>query len=221
MRKLGIVRAAVPVFPGLTSALGALMTDVRHDFVHPIRRPLSELDMADLQSVVKEQRVAGEELLRSQGFFGEVSHDLVIAMLYSGQRHPVGVELTASELGITDLGAAFAEAYKQQYGSTLDRPVEVVSVRSAVSSPVQGLDLEACARTLHEMRPMFDEYTTTARFLGEDHETRVLDRSSLAIGASISGPAIIVQRDTTTLLEPGFIGRETEVGSFEITLEGD
>lgn len=217
MRKLGIARAAVPVFPGLTSALGALMTDVRHDFVHAVRRPLADVELEELQRVVKEHRAAGDDLLRSQGFDGATSHDLAVSMLYRGQRHPVTVDLAAEALGATDLAEAFAGVYATQYGDTLDRPVEITSLRSSVAAPVEGLDLASCARALHEAEPSFEEYETTARFGGEDHATRVLDRSSLTIGAPIAGPAVIVQRDTTTLVEPGFEGVETDAGSFEIT----
>jgi N-methylhydantoinase A len=219
MRKLAINRALIPVYPGLTSALGALMTDVRHDFVHAVRRPLAEVDRAELNLIVKQHRVAGEELLHSQGCTGGIQHDVVLAMMYDGQRHTVSVDVAAAGLPEVDLAGAFDDAYRSRFGGTLKRPVVLVSVQSAVSAPLDGIDLQACASALHAAEPSFAEYQTAARFGGLVYPTRVLDRSSLRVGDPVAGPAIIVQRDATTLVEPGFVAVETELGSLEITRE--
>jgi N-methylhydantoinase A len=217
MRKLGITRALIPVYPGLTSALGTVMTDVCHDFVQAMRRLLTDLDHTEVQMIVKQHRVAGEELLLSQGCEGPIHHNVVLSMLYQGQRHAVDIELSAAELADSDLAVAFDDAYRSRFGATLDRPVEVVSLRSAISSSLDGLDIRACAEALHASAPSFEEYQTEARFGGTVQTTRVLDRSSLAPGERVIGPALVVQRDATTLVEPGFEGVETETGSFEIT----
>ena len=67
--------------------------------------------------------------------------------------------------------------------------------------------------------PAIEAHTIRARFLGKDMDTRVLDRRSMKAGESVPGPAIIVQRDTTMLIEPGYRATDSDIGSIMITKE--
>ena len=219
MRKLGMKVAAVPVYPGLTSALGTVMADVRHDFVQPVRRLLSEVTRADMDKIIRAHRAEGEELLKLQGIQRVDAHDLALAMFYAGQRHTVSVNIAADQLAIADLNALFAEAYRQKNGMTLERPVMLVSVQSSVIAKTKGLDLKMCAAAIRKTPPAIEAHTIKARFMGKDMDTRVLDRRSMKAGESVLGPAIIVQRDTTMLIEPGYRATDSDIGSIMITKE--
>lgn len=220
MRKLGMTVAAVPVFPGLTSALGTVMADVRHDFVQPMRKMLADVTKEELGKIIKEHRAEGEEMLKLQGIKGADAHDLTLSLFYAGQRHAVDVEIEASKLATADIAALFAEAYRVKNGAALDRPVVLVSVRSSVIARTKGLDLKTCAAALRKTPPVVKAHTIKARFLGKDMDTRVLDRRAMAAGESVPGPAIIVQRDTTMLIEPGYRATDSDTGSIMITKEG-
>jgi N-methylhydantoinase A len=220
MRKLGMSVAAVPVFPGLTSALGTVMADVRHDFVQPVRRLLKDVGRDELDRIIKAHRREGEELLKLQGIERVDAHDLTLSLFYAGQRHTVSVEIPAERVAGADIAALYTEAYKQKNGMALDRPIMLVSVRSSVIARTQGLDLATCAAALRKTPPAIQAHTIRARFLGRDMDTRVLDRRSMAAGESVAGPAIIVQRDTTMLIEPGYRATDSSTGSIMITKEG-
>lgn len=219
MRRLDIGRAAIPPFPGLTSALGTVMGDVRHDFVQPFRRPLQAIDREVLSQTVKEHRERGRALLQEQGIPEASAHEVWLEMMYAGQRHPVGVEIAADEVATSDLAERFTQEYRRQYGATMEREVVLVTLRSAVVAELDGLDLEACASALREGGDAAPEQIIEARFGGRTHRTRILDRTSLEIGRPLAGPAILTQRDTTILLEPGFVARDTELGILEIRRE--
>lgn len=210
LRKLGLRRALIPPFPGLTSALGTVMTDVRHDFVQAVRRRLADVTVDELRQIAKEHRARGEALLAEQGLTEVTGHEATLALLYEGQRHTVDVELDVDDLG-DDLLERFETAYRAQFGATLDRPVVLVSVRTTVVAAVEGLDLATCAAALRAGTPN-PTYEVQATFAGAATTTPVVDRGSLTVGAPIRGPVIIMQRDTTTLVEPGFAATDTESG---------
>jgi N-methylhydantoinase A/oxoprolinase/acetone carboxylase beta subunit len=186
------------------------MTDVRHDFVQPIRRRLSEVAIDELRQIAKEHRARGESLLAEQGLTNVTGHEATLALLYEGQRHTVDVDLEVDELG-DDLLERFEAAYRLQYGACLERPVVLVSFRSTVVSAVEGLDLATCASALRAGSANA-EYEVSATFAGSIAATRVIDRSSIEVGVPVPGPVIIMQRDTTTLVEPGFVATDTPTG---------
>ena len=220
MRKLGMVKAAVPIFPGLTSALGAAMANLRHDFVHPFRQRLDRLDPAALAAALADHRAQGAALLAQQGITRIDAHEITLSMFYDGQRHPIDVEVAESELNYEGIVARFNNVYRRQYGRTLSRPIMLVSLRSAVIAKKGGLDLPTCAAALRKTPPTIEKHTIEARFAGKTMSTLVIDRRALSAGDRLAGPAILVQRDTTIILEPGYIATDTDFGSLVLTLEG-
>jgi N-methylhydantoinase A len=159
-------------------------------------------------------------MLKLQGIARVDAHDLTLSLFYAGQRHTVDVEIEAAKLAAADIAALFADAYRVKNGAALDRPVVLVSLRSSIIARTKGLDLQTCAAALRRTPPAIEAHTITARFLGKDMQTRVLDRRAMAAGESVSGPAIIVQRDTTMLIEPGYRATDSDTGSIMITKEG-
>lgn len=219
MRKLGMTVAAVPVFPGLTSALGTVMADVRHDFVQPVRKLLKDVSREEFERTIKAHLAEGRELLKLQGIERVDAHDLNLALFYAGQRHTVSVEIAADKALGADIASLFTEAYRQKNGMALERPIVLVSVRSSVIARTKGLDLATCAAALRRTPPSIEAHTIKARFLGRMMDTKVLDRRSMKSGESVAGPAIIVQRDTTMLIEPGYRATDSQTGSIMITKE--
>jgi N-methylhydantoinase A len=225
MRKLGIARAFIPPYPGLTSALGTVMADVRHDFVQTFRRRLGEVSADDFVQVVELHRQAGKDLLAEQGLADISAHEVTLAFLYDGQRHSVDVGIDAEVLDQLadskddlhrELSARFEAAYEAKHGSCLDRPVVLVSLRSTVVAEVESLALSMCADALRSGGGAAP-YEVHATFAGLRSVTRVVDRSSLGPGDTLDGPAIVIQRDTTTLIEPGFVATDTADGILIIT----
>ncbi len=216
IRDVGLKSALVPRYPGVTSALGCVIADMRYDFVHTINRQLGQLDAAALAARAAELTAQGRRLLaRAEVMF--TAEDVVIEadMSYVGQTHTLAVALEATDLGdAATLRGAFERAYLKAYGRLLDGiAVRLLNLRLAVIGRRPKLDLKrlaptgtgsvAAART--GSRPMFAA--------GAWADTPVYDRLALPVGAEIAGPAVLEQLDTTIIVEPGQTARVDDFGN--------
>lgn len=216
IRDVGLKSALVPRYPGVTSALGCVIADMRYDFVHTINRQLAQLDAAALAARAAELTGQGRHLLaRAEVAF--TAEDVVIEadMSYVGQTHTLAVALDAAELAdAATLRAAFERAYLKAYGRLLDGlAVRLLNLRLAVIGRRPKLDLKRLAPAAGGSveaakigsRPMFAG--------GAWADTPVYDRLALPVGAEIAGPAVLEQLDTTIIVEPGLTARVDAFGN--------
>jgi len=206
-RELGLDKVIVPYYPGLTSAMGCIMADARHDFLQSINRRVEELDMPELHRLFQEQLKAGQQLLEEEGIRIERVEALFQAdMAYDGQIHEVRTFLPSGTLSRKELVGAFESTYHTQYGDTLgNRPIKVNTIRTTVIgvrptpplTPDTPSQTSAAASTPQSKRPVYtrDGMVTCP----------IYRRETLAIGTTIIGPAVIEQSDTTTFVEPHMI----------------
>ena len=219
IRAVGLARALVPRFPGVTSALGCVIADMRHDRVQTLNLALLDLDPAALRRAM-DQAAAGLAVLLDQtgvGFTGRrVLHEL--DMSYAGQTHTVAVKLPLGDDGTGDVShatvlAAFGATYSGAYGRLMEGvPVRVLNLRTAVVGLRPKIDLLSLA-------PGPEASLDAARrpprpaWLGGWRETAVFDRLLLPVDAVVHGPALLEQPDTTILIEPGQHGRVDAFGN--------
>ena len=223
MRDVGLGSALVPPFPGVTSALGCVVADMRHDRVQTVNRMLPDLDCAALEAGMRAVAdEAGALLARAGVAFERIDRAFELDMLYLGQTHTVAVPLEL-EGGLTReaVQGAFDAAYLAAFGRLLQAiPARVLNYRVAVAgrrphfdmavfAPPEGT-VEACRRG--ERRIRVD---------GADHLAPVWERLDLPEGAVIAGPAILEQPDTTIYVDPGLTGRVDAFGNLHITRAGD
>jgi N-methylhydantoinase A len=220
VREIGLKGALVPRFPGITSALGCVLADLRHDQVQTVNLALDDLDGAALE---KRMRAAGAEasaVIRSAGVAVE-RIDIVyeLDMHYLGQTHTVTVPLPLPEegdgpgLGERVVRAAFEAAYAASFSRLLPGlAVRILSLRVAaigrrppfdfsIFAPPVGASLAKAELGSREV--WFDGWRTT----------RIFSRLDLPSGAVIAGPAILEQPDATTVIEPGFAARVDRLGN--------
>ncbi len=219
LREVGLARALVPRFPGVTSALGCVIADMRHDRVRTLNVLLDALDPASLRAEMDAAAASLGALLERAGvaFTGRrVEHAL--DMLYVGQTHTVTVPLPLAPDGAGTLtpamiAAAFEAAYRRAYGRLLGQvKVRVLNLRSAVIGERPKLDLAALAPPGDARLADADRGTRPVWF-AERLETRIWDRLALPAGAVIHGPAVLEQPDATILIEPGQHGRVDRFGN--------
>ena len=145
-------------------------------------------------------------------------------MAYVGQTHTVAVPLSVTVRGgqveaptIDEIEAAFNATYKATYGRLLSNGKRrVLNLRSAVIGRRPKFDLT----TLAPVGGDVDAARTGTRpvhFGDAWHDTAIYDRLALPVGAEIAGPAILVQPDTTVLIDPGLTGRVDDYGNTIIT----
>ena len=221
IQDVGLAQAIVPRFPGVTSALGCIVADMRHDFVRTINRPLESLDVPALDRDIVAFAGEGASLLdRAEvAFAGRETH-VEFDMSYVGQTHTVSVPLALSLARATSgvsgeaIRAAFDAAYTRAYGRLLHGvPVRLLNLRVAVIGRRPPFDLATLkpdpANTLEGAR----RGSRRLWIAGAWREAPVFARLDLPAGAVIAGPAVLEQPDTTIYVDPGLAARVDALGN--------
>jgi N-methylhydantoinase A len=220
-RELAIPKVLVPAWPGITSALGCLVADVRHDFVKTVNQPVLRMDVDEARRLLAAQVDEGRRLLASEGVEIEtVSVQHEADMQFVGQTHVLTVGIPKTDFAREDLMSAFEKAYWERFEVELaEMRAQVVSLRTAVIGrrrPISLAGLIALAGVTAGTAAPGER--RRAWFDGGWHDTPVYRREQLGVGAELTGPAIVEQLDTTTVLEPGDRVRVDALGNLEITV---
>ncbi|MEX0277426.1 MAG: hydantoinase/oxoprolinase family protein [Ruegeria sp.] len=220
LAEVGIARAIVPRHPGVTSALGCVIADMRQDFVQTINTLVSHLDESALGAFMQDHVDQGMGLLdASRTTFDTKDTSFELDMAYVGQTHtvPVPLVVTLSDGKVSapdkaEIEQAFDAAYHATYGRLLKNGVRrILNLRSAVTGRRPKFDLSSLApQTEGAATPVG---VRKVHFGHAWHDTAIYDRLSLPVGTNINGPAILTQPDTTVLIEPGFHGRVDSFGN--------
>ncbi|WP_193747379.1 hydantoinase/oxoprolinase family protein [Ruegeria sp. ANG-S4] len=226
LAEVGIARAIVPRYPGVTSALGCVIADMRQDFVQTINTLVSHLDESALGAFMQDHVDQGMGLLdASRTTFDTRDTSFELDMAYVGQTHtvPVPLVVTLSDGKVSapdkaEIEQAFDAAYHATYGRLLRNGVRrILNLRSAVTGRRPKFDLSSLApQTEGAATPVG---ARKVHFGHAWHDTAIYDRLSLPVGTIINGPAILTQPDTTVLIEPGFHGRVDSFGNTIIELQ--
>jgi len=219
-RELAIPRVLVPARPGITSALGCLVADVRHDFVKTINQGVLRMDVGEAHRILAAQVDEGRRMLASEGVDVEtVSVQHEADMQFVGQTHVLTVAIPRTDFAREELMTAFEKAYWERFEVELrEMRAQVVSLRTAVIGRRRPVSLEGlialdavpsgAATPAGRRRAWFD---------GGWHDTPVYRREQLGVGVELVGPAIVEQLDSTTVIEPGDRMRVDALGNLEIT----
>ncbi|MDE4175664.1 hydantoinase/oxoprolinase family protein [Phaeobacter sp. PT47_59] len=220
LAEVGISRAIVPRYPGVTSAMGCVIADMRQDFVQTINSLVDTLDAAALGAFMQDHADQGMALLdaaRTTFEARELSFELDMA--YIGQTHTVSVPLTVKTAGgkVTpptraEIEEAFDTAYRATFGRLLQNGVRrILNLRSAITGKRPKFDLHALAPSgAGSAKPIGQRQV---HFADAWYDTAIYDRLALPVGTVIKGPAILTQPDTTVLVEPDLQGRVDRFGN--------
>ena len=209
--EVGLGRAIVPRYPGVTSAMGCVIADMRQDFVQTINTTVEQIDEAALAAHLQDHVDRGHALLDAARSRFEAREVLVeLDMAYVGQTHtvavPVAVTVDAGRVTPptrADIAAAFDAAYHATYGRLLEKGARrVMNLRTAVIGRRPKFDLATLAPEGGSMDAAH-KGTRQVHFPGGWQRTAIYERLALPVGAVIEGPAILEQPDTTVLVEPG------------------
>ncbi|MFO1142678.1 MAG: hydantoinase/oxoprolinase family protein [Amaricoccus sp.] len=206
-RELGIPRVLVPARPGMTNALGCVVADLRHDFVRTLNRPLAGLDIAEVHAILAAQEVEGRRRIASHPVTPTaIAASFSADMQFQGQTHLVRVPLPGPKPSLAELQRRFEAAYFDRFRIELPEiRAGLVNLNCTVTGLRPRLDLrmmlDPAARraTLDAARVA----TRPVRFGAGWHPTPIYRRDRLPLEATLAGPAILEQMDTTTVLLPG------------------
>jgi N-methylhydantoinase A len=217
IRDVGMKAALVPRFPGVTSALGCVIADIRHDQVQTVNLTLAGIDATGLQHRLLAEGEAARAVVRDAGL-AVISIDTVFEadMHYLGQTHTISVRIenpVEKSLSEESLLAAFERAYSKNFGRTLPGiGVRVVNLRVAAIGRRPRFDLSTLAPGIEASLSAADRGARPVWF-GGWREARVYDRLLLPVGAEILGPAILEQPDATIVVDPGLTARVDKFGN--------
>jgi N-methylhydantoinase A len=205
---LGSPRLIVPSGAGVMSAIGFLAAPIAFDFTRSFPGRLDTLDWSRVNGLITEMEEEGTALLRQAGVPGrDISHRRAAEMRYVGQGHEVRVPLSPGPLtpgGIDSLRAAFEKEYLRLYGR-LGPPVAVEAITWRVVSSGPRPDLHLSTANGAVGKASEARKGTRRAYMPEDHgmtDVPVYDRYRLGPGEKFIGPAIVEERESTTVIGP-------------------
>jgi N-methylhydantoinase A len=207
-KKLKIPRVIFPVGAGVMSALGLLISPLAFEVARSRRIHVEDIDAADFAATFQALETDAKSVLLAAGVAdGDIAIRRRLDMRYQGQGHEIEVTLPdAVDAGalFADLRALFGKAYQATYTLRLDEPVEIVTWKVEAAAPAPqlgtGYTLSAggkMAKPLKGTRPAYDPES------GRLADWPVYDRYALRPGASIEGPALIEEHESTCIIGAG------------------
>jgi len=224
IREVGLKAALVPRYPGVTSALGCVIADIRHDQVQTVNLALDGVDAGALDRRLVAEAATACAVVEAAGLAVDRIDTLFEAdMHYAGQTHtaavPLPLRVRDGSTGVTEdaIRAAFKQAYRAAFGRVLPGvAIRLVNLRTAAIGRRPHFDLAALAPDANASLGAADHGTRQVWF-GGWHAATVYDRLALPVGAEIHGPAILEQPDATTVVDPGLVARVDWLGNVIVT----
>jgi N-methylhydantoinase A len=218
-RELRTKEVVVPPTPGVLSALGGLLADLKSDFIKTVYLDL-EPDAAEVIgsefSALREQAL--KWLREDQGYSGEYNLSYSAEMRYRGQSFEIDTLLDPEAIRAGHLGAlakAFHGEHERIYGhADPEAPIQVISVRLVISGKTPKPEFPK-----HQLQPGAAQHEREIEvFLdGKRRRISLYLRSALMPGQTLEGPAVVAQDDCTTTILPGFSVKVDEFGNLRIT----
>jgi len=221
-RELGIPKAVIPPGPGNFSAFGMLMVDVVHDYARTHITGLEDMDPARMGELYALMAERARTALASDGFEAEQQQFIPSAeMRYRGQEHTVNIPMPGLAPTLEDVPAIterFNTVHQQQYGHSMELdPIEIVTLRLRAVGLLPRPALARIAAGSGDIRAASrGSRMVYNRERRGEIEYQVVDRMRLGAGDRVSGPAIIEEPSSTTMLHEGDRLRVGEYGELLI-----
>jgi N-methylhydantoinase A/oxoprolinase/acetone carboxylase beta subunit len=225
--EVGTPAVIVPPYPGVTAALGLLVTDTVYEYVTTTYQRMSQLNAAELQARFEELEAQAREQLERDG----IPHDRwviqrVADCRYLGQGYELRVEAGSGELDdawAANLAAQFHDAHEREYSRRFEESdIEIPNIRVRGIGLIEPLQMREVARAgewpaaaLRHEREAWFRVESELREL----PTKFYDRGLLVAGNRVDGPAVINQYDTTTVIPPGLTAEIDRFGNIVIWID--
>jgi N-methylhydantoinase A len=201
---LSIPTVLVPPSPGITSALGCLLVDVRHDLSAMFLAHVDTVDGEALEGAFEKLEREARERLEAEGVpEAQMSMQRLVDMRYLGQWRSLTIPVSAPA-DLADAVARFHAEHERAYNYRRDgSPVEIyrLSLRAVGVTPKPELkryELNGGSANPHGTRPVWFDSSDAAM------DTPLYVRTDLPAGTRLEGPAIVDQLDSTTVVPPGW-----------------
>jgi len=218
-RLMGSWPAVSPVSPGVLCALGDATTRSRTETARSFSRLAHTTDESELIAILDEMAVQTRAELKADGIAeSDVSSLFEIDVRYEGQAFEVALTIDPEALrrdGIAGLTARFDAEHLRLFTFNMESAHEIVNLRAVALGP--ALDLPAATLPEGNGDPAAARLRDHILWMdGREQEAVIYDRAKLRAGDRITGPAIVTEMDSTTLIETGHLATVDAVGNILI-----
>ncbi len=203
-----------PPTPGVLSALGFLHSDIRNEFSQTMIRELEKIDNAEFGRIFNVLAGEASDWLNGEGIPADrqrLDYQVDVRYYRQGFEFPITVtpDQFATEDGKQKFISDFKETHEKNYGFNIDSPIEIVNLRCVGIGQVRKVELPKYEEAGEDASAAkYEDHV--AWFEGKQIETPIYDREKLKPGNRIAGPAIITQKDSTTVILPDHHGKVDE-----------
>jgi N-methylhydantoinase A len=217
-RELKMSHVIVPRIPGVLAAAGLLAAPIEHEVSATHVVVLPDIDLEALKAALAAGDARADGLMQAEQLNGAAVRISYLAdVCYVGQSYTLEIPFDPKEANIgAGLYSRFLEAHDRVFGHSVKGPAKIVSLRTVHQA--------GGSEVLDEMRfaPLDGPVEIGTRdILVEGHEgwlkARILNRETMPIGFKFTGPAVVQQPDTTTLIEPGWSCVVDDAGNLVLT----
>jgi N-methylhydantoinase A len=218
-RLLGSWPSIIPPGPGVLCALGDATTAVRDERARTYVKKFSDTNAAELGAILKKLGAEAAKSLERDGVpRGEITTSYQVDLRYQGQGLRLTVNIALKDLekkGLAAISEEFDAEHKRLFTFALELEHEIVTLRSAVQG--RGIKLKRAAIASGSPNPKAAVVGKQASYMdGKNVTALVYDRSRLKAGNKISGPAIVMEMDSTTVILPKHHGKVDKLGNILI-----
>ncbi len=203
-----------PPTPGVLSALGFLHSDIKNEFSQTMIRELKKIDLAEFGEIFNKLGgestawLDGESIAKDRQ---KLVYQVDVRYYRQGFEFPISVhpDQFATEEGKQKFIQDFKEIHEKNYGFNIESAIEVVNLRVIGIGQVRKVELPKFEQGDEAAESAITE-NHTAWFDGKEMETPIYDRAKLQPNHHIEGPAIVTQKDSTTVILPAHYGKVDE-----------
>ena len=217
--QLEIPKTLIPMSPGITSATGLLVTDLKHDYSNTLIQPIDELDLSGIENTYVGMETQGRTAFSNEGMEeNSIRFIRQVDVRYIGQSYELGIVVEPGKFdGVRrdQILEEFHKEHERAYGfSAPGEPVEIVAIRLTAVGDIAKPTLREIGKTSGGVDSA--RRTTRSVYFAESKgfvDCPVYDRYKLSSGDVLQGPAIIEEMDSTTIIHPEYKGDVDRYGN--------
>lgn len=223
-KELGVKKVVVPAGASVFSAWGMMMSDLRRDYFVTRLADLKTGAAAGIEAVFADAEDQARAQFGAEGVDGSrLTFKRYGKFRYQNQEHTTEVLIesgTVTDARLGDIQATFHDTYEREYTYRLRAPVEMVGIHLVASAEVGKLTMKERATSAASSEVALKGHRDVDYALEGVHSAAIYDGTRLEPGMTFSGPAVIEDPGTTTVVHPGSRGAVDGYGNIHIELIG-
>jgi N-methylhydantoinase A len=221
-RELKIPQVIIPLLPGHFSAMGMLMSDIKHDFVRTFYKPLRDADFTKIRKIYDEMATRGRDTIEKENVeIDEVRLQAFFDLRYIGQEFFLTIPVSEQEIYTADsdaIRASFDKLHEMRYGhKATEEPLEIVNVRLTAYGIRKKVIISAEKKT-REIEALKGYRDVVVAESSEKVKCPIYEREAIPMGETLEGPAIIEEYASTSFLSLGDKASVSEFNDIIITI---